>query len=268
VSLFFSKHRDLELHFSGASSPAGDLRLFRHLKDCESCREQYRTLSLLEALVPEGEGAARQRMARGLFTPAAPSRRALASTGFAVAFACVALVFTVGRTPAPFRARGRAEAFEPPAASLAIYRVPREARPPGAGEKSAVRASIDDIQRAGSLVHSGESLAFSYVNPTEADSCCLMVFGRDAAGHVFWFWPAWENAADDPASVPISTSPQPVELGEAVRHPLQQGPLTVVGLFTPKPLHVHQVEAAIANGLEGLQAFEGRVWTQTLEVSP
>jgi hypothetical protein len=256
----FSRHRDLERHFSGEGSPSVDRRLFHHMRGCERCRAQYRTLSLLESLEAEGAARARERLARGLFEQPAP-RRLLVSTGLATAFACVALVFSVSRTPTPFRARGGQGVLQAPGPSLAIYRVPRD-------QDNPQLPAIGDTQRAGNLMHAGESLAFSYVNPAGLGTCCLMVLGRDAAGHVYWFWPAWDNAADDPSSLPVSESAQPVELREAVRHPLQPGELTIVGLFTPRPLHVREVEEAVAKGLGGLQAFEGHVWTETLEVSP
>ncbi len=265
--IWFGRHADLERHFSGASTRAGDRRLFRHLKTCGGCRDQYRTLALLEELEGDGGERARARLGRGLFEARA-SRPALVSAGLAVAFACAALVFSVGRMPAPFHstvsssfaARGGLPAFEAPQPSLAIYRVPRDRNNPEL-------LAAADTQRAGSIVHAGESLAFSYVNPQAVGASFVMIFARDAEGRIFWFWPAWDKASDDPQSLPIAQGPDSVELREAVRHELQPGDLTIVGLFTPKPLHVHEVEAAIANGLQGLQAFPGHVWTETLEVS-
>jgi hypothetical protein len=263
TGLFSGGHGDLERHFAGVSTPRGDRRLFRHMKTCPRCRDEYRTFALLESMEARGADRARERLARGLFEPA--PRRALVSAGLAAAFACVALVMTVGRAPAPFRARGGMGALEAPLPSLAVYRIPRDATDPE-------RLAVDETQRAGSSLRAGESLAFSYVNPQAVhpavDDCCLMVFARDAAGHVFWFWPAWNDASEDPTSLPISPTETPVELTEAVRQPLAPGELTIVGLFTPKPLHVHEVEAAVAKGLDGLQAFEGHLWMDTLEVSP
>jgi hypothetical protein len=266
--IWFGRHADLERHFSGASTRAGDRRLFRHLKTCDACRDQYRTLAMLEELEGDGGERARARLGRGLFEARSP-RPALVSAGLAVAFACAALVFSVGRMPAPFHsssfassftARGGLPAFDAPQPSLAIYRVPRDRNNPEL-------LATSDTQRAGSLIHAGESLAFSYVNPQAVGAAFVMIFARDAEGHIFWFWPAWDKASDDPQSLAIAQGPSSVELREAVRHELQPGELTIVGLFTPKPLHVHEVEAAIANGLQGLQAFPGHVWTETLEVS-
>jgi hypothetical protein len=261
---FSSRHADLAAHFSGASSTRGDRRLFRHLTSCTACRDEYRTLAMLEELEVDGAARAQARMRRGLFEP--PPRRALVG-GFAVAFAALALVVSLGRARSPFHgdgfaARGSVPGFEAQLPSLAIYRVPRDPANPTA-------LAVSETQRAGGVIHAGESLAFSYVSPASLGACCVMVFARDTAGHVYWFWPAWENAGleNDPQSLPIAASGSPVELTEAVRHELAPGPLTIVGLFTPKPLHVRQVEAAVANGLDGLQAFPGHVWTETLEVS-
>jgi hypothetical protein len=260
LSTLFSRHADVAAHFSGVTTPKADRDLFAHVKTCARCREEYRTYALLEAMEPGGEERARARLARGVFQTAPAAKRGAYAGGLVLAFACLALVFTFGRQPATFTERGGAgtSSDEP---SLAIYRVPRDAEHPEV-------LAPGQTQRAGNLVHAGESLAFSYTNPQQAGAGYLMVFGRDAAGRVYWFWPAWNEATQDPGSVSISTSAAPVELTEAVRHPLSPGPLTIVGLFTPKPLHVHEVEAALAKGWDGLQAFEGHIWTETLEVSP
>jgi hypothetical protein len=255
-------HGDLERHFSGDSSAAVDRRLFRHMKTCTRCRDEYRTFAMLEALESGGGDRARERMGRGLFE-AAPRRRVFVplGAGLTAAVACAVLLVSVGRAPSPFRARGGVGATEATGPSLAVFRVPPDHDNP-------TLPAVAETQRAGNVVRAGESLAFSYTNPQAEGACCLMVFARDPAGHVYWFWPAWNDAAEDPTSLPISASPGPVELTEAVRHPLQPGELTIVGLFTPKPLHVREVEAAVAKGLDGLQAFEGHLWTDTLEVTP
>jgi hypothetical protein len=275
-----SRHPDLDAHFAGTSSTGSDQKLFRHVKTCARCRDEYRALSMLEALEPDGSARALERMRRGLFEPTltrrleptmarqeAKPRRVLFGGGFAVAFAALALVVSLGRARHPFHgqgddfaARGSIPGVEAPLPSLAIYRVPRDAANP-------TKLSTADIQRAGGVVHADESLAFSYTSPASLGACCVMIFARDAAGRVYWFWPAWDDASADPASLPITASDAPVELTQAVRHELAPGPLTIVGLFTPKPLHVKEVEAAVANGLPGLQAFPGHVWTETLEVA-
>jgi hypothetical protein len=251
----FARHADLGAHFAGRSSTRADRRLFRHLKTCAACRDEYRTYAMLEGLEADGAERARVRMGRGLFEPA--PKRVFVGGGLALACACMALVFSLGRTH-DFSPRGRLHNDDAPMPSLGIYRVPHEGETP----------AVADTQRAGNVVHTGESLAFTYVNPASVGATHLMIFGRDAAGRVYWFWPAWTDGSQDPASLPIPPNGAPIELPEAVRHSLQPGSLTLVGLFTPKPLHVREVEAAIANGLDGLQAFPGHVWTETVEVAP
>jgi hypothetical protein len=252
----FDRHALVRGHFSGDNSAFGDRRLFRHLRGCESCRREYRTYAALESLDRDGETRARDRMARAIFPPA-PRRRVLFGAGVGVlALASAAFVISVERSSDPFQARG---SVQQPAAratpSLEIFRI-------GAGGRG---------ERAGSTIRADEALAFSFVNPRAADGTAgtaayLMVFARDAGGHVFWFWPAWDNPADDPASLPVSKTDHPLELGESVRHPLQAGPLTIFGLFTERPHHVRQVEAALSQGPNGLGALGGFVWTETVEV--
>jgi hypothetical protein len=260
------RHKDVERHFAGDTSAADDRRMWKHVKACARCRDQYRTLAMLEELEPGGVDRARTRMARGVFAPEAPAQRArlFAGAGLATAFAAFALFLTVSGKPASFQARGSVNTVEAPVPTLAIYRVPRDAGNPE-------RLAVGEAQRAGSTMHLGESLAFAYANPAELGAGYLMVFGRDAAGRIHWFWPAWSDAAENPASMPIQATPAgapPVELREAVRHPLATGPMTIVGLFTPQPVHVRQVEEAVAGGLQGLQAFPGHIWTEMLEVTP
>jgi len=251
----FARHADMGAHFSGQSSTRADRRLFHHLKTCDACREEYRTYAMLESLEADGAERARVRMGRGLFEPA--PKRVFVGGGLALACACMALVFSLGRTH-DFTPRGRVHDGDAPMPALGIYRVPHEGAVP----------TVEDTQRAGNVVHTSESLAFTYVNPPAIGASYLMIFARDAAGRVYWFYPAWTDGSQDPASLPIPANGAPIELPEAVRHSLQPGSLTIVGLFTPKPLHVHEVEAAVANGLDGLQAFPGHVWTETVEVAP
>jgi hypothetical protein len=118
------------------------------------------------------------------------------------------------------------------------------------------------------VVHAGEALAFAYTNPTDAPYARLMIFAHDDAGHVFWYWPAWRDPSASPAAIPISAAAAPVELGEAVKHPLPAGPLTLTALFTNQPYDVHQVEAAVAGGAAALAALQGRVVHERVEVLP
>jgi hypothetical protein len=252
----FDRHELVRGHFSGGNSAFGDRRLFRHLRRCESCRGEYRTYAALESLDRDGDTRARERMARAIFPPASRRPALFGASVGVLALASAAFVISAQRSNDHFQARG---GVEQPAAratpSLEVFRL-------GSGGRS---------ERAGSTIRADEALAFSFVNPRAADgtpggASFLMVFARDAGGHVFWFWPAWDNPADDPGSLPIATTLHPMELGESVRHPLQAGPLTIFGLFTERRYHVTQIEAALSQGPNGLGGLGGFVWTETVEV--
>jgi hypothetical protein len=127
--------------------------------------------------------------------------------------------------------------------------------------------------RAGAVVHADEALAFTYRNPPAAGFRYLMIFARDPAGHLYWYWPAWRDPdAVAPSAVPITASEAPVELREGVRHPLAPGPLTLHALFTAQALDVHAVEAAAREGDAGLQALversRGHLVQERVEVLP
>jgi hypothetical protein len=260
-------HALVDRHFAGGGAAAA--RMFRHLRRCESCRARYRAHALLETLAPDGEVRARDRLAGELFggataAAAAPGWLAwlrrrfwLAGLGTALAAGAAALVLVAIRTPgesAHFGARGIPAAGVAPA--LVLYRV----------------AAGGPAERAGAVVKAGEALVFSYVNPPSGAARApshLLVFAHDDQRRVFWYWPAWQDPAANPAALPIGASAAPVELGEAIRHPLSPGPLTVVGLFSDRPITVREVEATLAaRGPDGLAALGGQLWTERVEVLP
>lgn len=255
----FESHGLVRQHFAGAGSSWGDRRLFRHLRRCESCRREYGTYAALESLERDPDARARERMARALFAPSAPRRAFLGAGVGVMALAGVALMVSWERQSDRFQARGTPPQAAAATPSLEIFRVGADGR----------------AERAGSTIHAQEALAFSFRNPARAGASGgtgaaghLMVFARDAGGRVFWFWPAWDNPAEDPSSLPIATTDRPVELGEAVRHALQPGLLTIFGLFADGPQQVRRVEAALGEGDRGLASLGGFVWKETLEVLP
>lgn len=243
-------HRLVEQHFQGKSTPRAARRMFRHLRRCERCRNEYRLYSSLEELARDGETRAQERLARAIFPRG--RRYAWGAGGFGIAVACAAFLLWFGRGPEPFQARGGATdpaSGHSPGPSLGIYRV-----------------APDGGARVGGLIAPDDRLAFSYSNPASDPFDFLMVFARDGAGRVYWFWPGWQSPAEDPASVAIAAAPKPVELGESVRHAFRPGPLTVIGLFSRRPYHAREVEAAVAGGVASLAKLEAVVWSQELEV--
>ncbi|HVR62532.1 MAG TPA: hypothetical protein VMU50_11560 [Polyangia bacterium] len=250
--IWFGKHRQVDRHFAGMGTPGRDRRMFDHLRGCERCRARYRIYARLESMTGGGEDEARGRLGRGIFPSGA--RRRLLGAGIGITVACAAAVLLVARPRDDgFRGRGGAGTPEGGGPALSIFRV----APDG----------VTRTQRAGGDIRSGEPLAFSFSNPFSKSYARLMVFAVDGSGRVFWFWPAWTNAADDPVSIAISPGSEPMELGESVRHPLTPGRVTIYGLFSQDEHHVREVEAALQHGADGLKALRGYLWSETLDVS-
>ena len=240
-------HELVDGHFAGRGTAASDREMWRHLPGCERCRGRYRALALMESLEPDGGDRARERMARAVFAPP-PRRRAVWGVA---ALAAAAVILLVALPRDRFRPRGGAgDEAAGPRPALSIFRVPPGGSP----------------ERVGAVIRAGDSLAFSYVNPPELKATHLLVFAVDEGAHVYWFWPAWTSAGSDPQAVAISPGSTPVELTEAVRHPMRPGRLTVHALFARRPYHVREIEAAVA-GL-WLSGLDGVLVTQPLEVAP
>lgn len=102
-------------------------------------------------------------------------------------------------------------------------------------------------QPLGEHMRQGDGLLFSFDNLGPTPFAYLMIFAVDSAGAVYWFYPAYEQAGTDPASIAIRGRGQrAVELPDLIRHAVPAGPLAIYGVFTHAPLQVSRVEAAIA----------------------
>jgi hypothetical protein len=256
-------HGLVDEHFGGGAGAAIDRRMWRHLRRCQSCLGRYRSRALLETLEPDGAERARRRLGQAVFAPRRRARAPLFALGLAVAAAAVLLLVLPDRLlNGGFQPRGETatESATPPgAAGLVVFRIPSPGRqgPPA--------------ERVGAVIRGGDGLAFSYLNPPEVGATHLMVFAVDGAGRVYWFWPEWRSAGDNPTALPIQTSATPIELPEGVRHDLPPGPLTLYALFARRPhqlFNVRQVEAAVAGGEAGLRGLDGMLWSERLEVAP
>jgi hypothetical protein len=224
--------RDLvDAHFARRISPARERRMRLHLPHCASCRRYYEKHLVLASLDPRAPSA-EQRLAAGLgldTVESAPRSRAWA---LAAAMAAVAVVFLLGRAslhpgvlPGTFSPRGP---VGPALPQLFVYRLqPVEQLAPGA------------------TVHRGEDLAFAYANPSAFGR--LLVFGVDEHKHVYWYYPAWSNAADDPRAVAIASgAPDLRELPEAIRHDLDGDRLVLYAEFSNDDIDVRAVEDRVA----------------------
>ncbi len=113
----------------------------------------------------------------------------------------------------------------------------------------------DEMSRSSELV-------FSYTNlGSQTKFGFLMVFAIDARGDVRWYYPAYETPSDDPRSITIKRHVADEKLASAVRHDFATGPLTLVGLFSQRPLRIRNVEQTVKRllsegGLRGENALK------------
>lgn len=224
-------------HFAATITPGDERKMRDHLDGCETCRAHYRRRALFEKLDPEAPNA-EARIAVGLglgIARRAPVMRLVPPVAFAMLAAAAVLFFL--RSPANdgFTARGGGidEASVADAGSSSrvhVYRVPPGGR---------AQPVIDTIGR-------DDELAFAYENGAKKQH--LLVFAVDERGEVYWFHPAWTDAAADPTALAIAVDPGVRELGEAVRHPFRGEKLTIHAVFLDKPVSVRQIEAMLRGG--------------------
>ncbi len=71
----------------------------------------------------------------------------------------------------------------------------------------------------------------------------FMLYARDHAGELHWFAPSYDDATDNPQSLPLlpSAQGQRLAVGTVLETPAL-GELQVIALFTAKPVSVHEVE--------------------------
>ena len=213
-------------HFAGRIRLDGEREMRAHLPGCEPCRDYYDRQVLLAEVDPRVAGA-QERLALGLglserktlrLFPAVPALAAVAMA----AVALVALWPLLESGEPEFRPRGEGPPTVP--AMLLVYQVP-------AGEKP--RLATDTIG-------ANDELAFAYENRDGKQH--LLVFGVDDRQRIYWYHPAWTDAATNPQAVAIAAGPERRELPEAVAHRLEGRSLQLYGIFTDQPLGVQDVE--------------------------
>lgn len=168
-------------------------------------------------------------------------RRPVAFAVVAAALAAaVALLFFVGREP---ETRIKGSALTPQQwAGVQLYRV-------GDGTPS----------RLAETLGANESVLVAYTNGGEAPFTHLMVFAVDSRRRVYWYYPEWLDAQQDPESISISATQTPIELHERITHEFAPGRVVMHAVFSHRVLRVSEVERAISLG--GLQ-FEDVVHQQ------
>lgn len=107
-------------------------------------------------------------------------------------------------------------------------------------------APREPYRAAGQSIGADGALAFAYRN-VGGRYRYLMIFAVAGDGRIYWYYPAYERAGDDPSSVPIEEGRH--KLPDEVEHDLRGGALRIVGLFSREPLRVSAVERAVSAAL-------------------
>jgi hypothetical protein len=221
--------RLVDRHFALRISPREERALREHLTGCQACAARYERHLALESLNPSAANG-KNRLAVGLGLEARRASRAipvLAAIAACALLAGIILLRPSDGNVAHYSARGDT------ASRLFIYRVP---------EGGAPTPIADRIARS-------DELAFAYENG--AGRRHLLVFAVDEHRHVYWYHPAWDEAARDPVAVAISTAAGVHELPEAIGHAYDGSELTVHALFTDEALSVRTVERWISTAEPG-----------------
>jgi len=97
-----------------------------------------------------------------------------------------------------------------------------------------------------------DTLLFSYTNLGPDPFEYLMIFAIGADQRVYWFYPAYEAASENPLSIDVETGQ--AMLADAVEHDYSEGGLEVYALFSHQPERVSQIEAWLRGRAEPLEA--------------
>jgi hypothetical protein len=237
------EHDYIDRHFAGTIAPADERAMREHMPACALCRAHYGRWLLLSKLDPTALPA-KERIARGLgVRRPQPLRRVVSFGALPVLAMAAALILWLRASPGGpgvspggtaadgFTARGGAHAEA--ASRVYVYEVRPGAAPALAG---------DTIGRHAEL-------AFAYENGAAKNR--VMVFGEDEHGHVYWFYPAWSNEAENPVAVPIAADGRRHELPDAIRHDLDGTRLEIHALFVDRPVSVREMEALIHDRAAG-----------------
>jgi hypothetical protein len=212
----------VDRHFRGTIAPRREIQLRAHLGSCESCHwryERYLVLAQLDRSIASAED--RLACALGL----APRRRArFRSVAVAVGLAAVLVALGLWPMAQPaYVARGSGAMDRDQV--LYVYRIT-----PGGTPQAVVNGLIGDR----------DELAFAYLN--RAGWSRLLVYAVDETGQIYWYHPAWTNAATDPVAVQIEAGPERHELPEAIAQPLPHGRLEIHAVFTDDAVSVRAIE--------------------------
>lgn len=245
--------RLVDQYFDGRLSAERSHAMFEALQDDEAAQAYFERRQVLADLDPAaGDAAARIGQSLGFAVPSPePERSPLLSwlPGLSIVGAAAAVLLLVvpggeGTDPRPppsrpppssdgFTSRGNGTVDAGLKPDIVAYRIS------GKGDAQTSVEVQDSIAAT-------DELAFAYLNPTGKKH--LMVWGVDEGGSVFWYHPAWTDAANNPAAVAVRQAKTLTELPEAIAHDLSGKQLSLFALLTDERPTVRDVEAALRAG--------------------
>lgn len=239
----------------GSLSPPEDVELQALLRASPELRSRYAKWVELERSL-EGREVPRAQvermLARGVPAardPARPSnvvriRRTWAMGGLTAAAAAAAVVvFAVSRPDPQIGVRGPSRPQSRPA-WISVF----QPMLPDSPQANAGAEMVALLRPVAEEAQADRPFAFAYTNLASSPYTHLAIVGRDAAGRVHWFHPAYTDPDNPPRSPAIDSGRVDVELAELVYVNVAPGPIEICGLFTETPLDVGAWDARLEAG--------------------
>jgi hypothetical protein len=241
--------KELLLHLANSLPGQQAELLEQHLTTCERCsKAQAEFASMTKRLSPDSGEFDDPELVDDVMTlvrlgraeperlsPAKPLRRAWLLAGLAACLSAVLLLIIWPQVTQDdsksIRTRGGLSADADRWVSLKV-----------------LRATDDGYRPVSKKISRGDALAFAYDNRQDHDY--LMVLGVCEKGQVYWYYPAYQQAGQNPQSIRIEKSRRPVQLPDQVRHELKPGRFRIFALFSKQALDVELVESIIKHDLE------------------
>jgi len=223
------------------------VELDAHADACSRCRQEIASLDdvvrVLKSPMPGVAADIVTRVMMRLDDAPAPTRRRwplLVGVAAAAAAAIVLFVALPARESSDFQARGSVARDLRKQTGIEVYALGSELRP------------LAD----GSRVTPETAYVASYRNLRDVPAHAL-VFAIDAEGEVHWLYPAYTDAADDPAAVALTSTQAPVLFTDSVvLESVARGELTLVTMIGERAMRVSDIESLPrdARTVDGIRA--------------
>jgi len=260
MSLFVHRRarRWLSLHFQKLLSACQEEKLWAHLQSCRSCQTLYEVYLVTEGKGPNAAKARRERLAQAIFGKSLDRPKIHGDLNilqdifskplWVGGLASVIIVFFLAMPLASyFHSRpGQFREKASPAPRLSQYVSMMVIR----------RVEKNHYKPAKQSIRQDEPLIFLYSNQSALPLKYIFIFGLDELYNVYWFYPAWVDAKQNPSAYPIKQGKN-IQLPDEVIHHYQGHKLRLFALFMPDgKLTVQDIEKHISRLKEQALALE------------